>query len=173
MKRLLNKVLFHHVMRDHVGLGVLASLSMYPFFGVWGCVLFVAATVLIDLDHYVHFLFLTRFRYWSFTAMFLFFEEIHHRRYRPELLVVEYLHNVEVFSLIVLAAFFWGGAFVPIFWGTLFHEFVDMVRLIHQKIPTRRCHSLIEYAWRIRKLRARGLDPEVLFEEARQATGLL
>jgi hypothetical protein len=173
MKQLLNKFLFHHVIRDHLFLGLIVSLCMLPFFGWTGCVLFVAATVLIDLDHYAKFLWLTRFRYWGPSAMFLFFEEAHNRRYRPEFLVVEYIHTLEIFGLLACATFFWGGVLVPIFAGMLFHELVDIINLIHLKILTKRCHSLIEYAWRVRKLRKRGLDPDALFREVREVTGLV
>ena len=173
MKQLLSKVLFHHVIRDHLLLGAVVSLSMFPFFGWIGCALFVAATVLIDLDHYAKFLYLTRFRYWKFSDMFLFFEEVHSRRERPECLMVEYVHTVEVFVLLACATLFWGGFLVPVFAGMLFHVFVDIIHLIHMKILHKRCHSLIEYEWRVRKLRKQGLDPEVLYQEAREVTGLL
>lgn len=173
MKQLLKKILFQHVIRDHLLLGMVVSLCMFPFFGWIGCVFFVAATLLIDLDHYAKFLWLTRFRYWGLPAMFLFFEEVHDRRYRPEFLVVEYVHTLEFFILLACAAFFWGGVLIPVFLGMLFHELVDIIHLIHLKILTKRCHSLLEYAWRIRKLREKGLDPEVLYREVREVTGLV
>ena len=171
--QLFGKVLFQHVIRDHLLLGALVSPCVFPFFGWTGCALFTAATVLIDLDHYAKFLWLTRFRYWRMSAMFLFFEEVHHRRHRPEFFSIEYAHTIEIFFLFACAAFLWRGALAPIFAGMLFHEGVDIIHLIHVKALTQRCHSLIEYAWRVRKLREKGLDPETLYREVRQVTGLV
>lgn len=173
MKQLLNKALFYHVIRDHVFLGMIVGFSMFPFYGWAGWVFFVAATVLIDLDHYAKFLWFTRFRYWSPSSMFHFFEELYVRRHRSEFFDLEVLHTVEIFILMACCAFIWGGVWVPIFSGMIFHELVDIIHLAHSRVLTKLCHSLIEYTWRVRKMRERGLDPEVLYQEAREVTGLV
>lgn len=166
------KSLVSHVLRDHVLLGAAASLSMLPYYGWSGCLLFWIATVLIDLDHYARFLWKTGFRFWSPQNMFRFFQEVHDRRFRPEFIVVEYLHTVEAFAIFAWLALTWKGFLIPIFAGFVFHELVDIVTLLRNGIPTRRCYSMIEYVWRIWQMRRRGLDPEVIYEEARVASGL-
>lgn len=167
------KPLLSHVLRDHVLLGVLSSLSMVPFYGWPGSVLFFSANILIDLDHYAFFLWKTRLRYWDPAAMFRFFEEVHSRRDRPEFLVVEPIHTVEIFVLLAFGSFFGGGLFVPVFAGFFFHAIVDIVHLHRLRILTKRCHSLVEYFWRSARQRRRGLDPGVIDQEAMDAAGLL
>ncbi|MFH0983983.1 MAG: hypothetical protein V1882_00450 [Candidatus Omnitrophota bacterium] len=167
------KPLLSHVLRDHVLLGALASLVMLPFYGWSGCALFFLANILIDLDHYAFFLWKTRLRYWDPATMFRFFEEVHSRCYRPEFLVVEPIHTVEIFALLALGAFFGGGLFVPVFAGFFFHAVVDIIHLHRLRILTKRCHSLIEYFWRSACQRRRGMDPAVIDQEAMAAAGLL
>lgn len=160
------KGLLHHVLRDHVLLGAAASFSMFPSFGWAGCLVFWAATVLIDLDHYAKFFYYTRFRQWSPSDMFRYFEATHSQRERPDCLMIEPLHTVEIFLLLGCAAIFWGGLWVPALAGMVFHALVDVVHLLSHKILTKRCHSLIEYVWRARQMRRRGLDPEAIFRAA-------
>lgn len=167
------KPVFSHVIRDHVILGAFASLSMLPFYGGIGCCLFFLANILIDLDHYAHFLWVTRFRYWDIVSMFRFFEAHFLFRNRPEYLSMEALHTVEISVLITVATFYWGGVLSPIFAGLLFHAIVDVIQIVLLKVFTRRCHSLVEYFWRSRNMRRQGLDPVLIDQEALEAAGLV
>lgn len=167
------KPVLNHVVWDHGVFGVLASLAVTPFFGWTGGLVFFLASILIDLDHYIFFIRITGFRRWNPADMFRFFEELGPRCRSPGFLKVEYFHNIEFFALFGCCALAWKGLWVPAFWGLMFHTLTDIRFLTRGGILSKRCHSVVEYFWRLRELRKQGLDPGVVYRDTLKAAGLL
>ena len=67
------RVLMIHVVRDHLLLGALVAALLAPGQGVAWAVAFWAASVLVDVDHHLHFLQFAGWRRWlDFRGMFRF-----------------------------------------------------------------------------------------------------
>ena len=168
----LNSPLTSHVVRDHVLIGAVPAFVVAAFTDpVWSFI-FWLSNVLVDLDHYLNFLILTRFRVVGVRAMFQFHEAVFQRRSHPDLYPLEIFHTVEVVGLLGMAAFWFRGFLVPIFWGIVFHLLVDVVHLARYQILTKRPHSLLEYFWRIRRMQAYGRNPDRVIQEALAASGI-
>lgn len=165
------KALTHHVLRDHVLIGGMASLMAFPFLGPWGSLAFWLSTILVDLDHYLDFLLRTRFRMPGVGPMFRYHEILFQKKDRPEFLALEIFHTAEFLLLFGLFAFWRGGIFLSIFAGVMFHMLVDLIHLGRYRILTKRAHSLIEYLWRKKRFEEQGKIPAVIFKEVLEALG--
>ena len=166
------KLLAGHVFRDHVLLGGLLALFLLPLLGAGGSLMFWLATVLVDLDHYLHFLFCIRFKSFSPRLMLQFHEEVFRRRGRPEFFALEIFHTVEFLFLAGIVSFLIFPALRPLFWGMVFHLAIDLVHLTRFGIFSKRTHSVVEYFWRRKKMHSEGKDPHSVFVEAAEAMGL-
>lgn len=164
-------LLSHHVLRDHVLVGGIAALCFVPFWGGYGSLIFWMSTVLVDMDHYLHYLVRNRFRKPGIPSMFRFHEEIFKQRNREEFLALEIFHTVEFMVLLSVVTFLFGGMLLPAFWGIVFHIVIDLIHLTRFGILRKRCHSLFEYFWRRRQFLAQGKDPKDIFIEALKAAG--
>ena len=166
------KALANHVLRDHVLFGGVLAAAIFPAFGWTGALAFWASTVLIDLDDYLNFIVHAQFRVWDPESMFRFHEALFERRHRSEFLAVEIFHTLEFVALLGLAAFWKRGILVPIFLGVLVHFVIDLIHLARYGILHKRSISFFEYGWRVRRMRARGLDPDVIWRETLEGAGL-
>lgn len=143
-----------------------------PLLGTQGGLIFWISTMVVDIDHYVEFIFLTRFRKLGFKPMFRFFEELFQRRDRKEFLVLEIFHTFEFLGLLALLAWGWGGPVLYVFYGVLFHMVVDFFHLLRYGALGKRSPSLIEYHLRKRKFFSEGKNPHRVIEEALQEAGI-
>jgi len=160
------KPLMAHVLRDHVLLGGAAAVLLYPLWGFWPAFAFWLANILIDVDHYIHFLVLTRFEVLDFGTMFRLNEQAFQNRHRPDFLALEIFHTVEFLFVLGMVAFWLMPWLQPVFWGMLFHNLVDLVHLGRYGVLTKRTHSFMEYWIRSRRIRSRGGDPNLAFQES-------
>ncbi len=166
------QALTNHVLRDHVLIGGLAAACLAPFWGPWESLAFWIATVMVDADHYLHYLSCTKGRHFGIGPMLRFHEELFSRRHRPELLVLEIFHTVEFVLLLGWAAFNYFQGLIPVFWGVVFHMAVDFIHLKRYGILSKRVNSFLEYEWRKKGLLKQGLDPSRLMEETLNAANL-
>lgn len=166
------KLLVNHVLRDHVLLGGIVALGFLPFWGVWRSFVFWVATVLIDLDHFLHFLYCTRFKVFGVGPLFRFHEKVFEQRNHSELLSLEIFHTAEFLFLTGFLAAMVTPYLWPVCWGFVLHIFVDFVHLKHFKILTKRSHSLVEYLLRRKRMLAMGKDPDHVFRIALKALKL-
>jgi len=160
------KALTSHLLRDHVLIGAVAAALLVPVFGIWGSLIFWLATILIDLDHYLNFVVRCGFKHFSLPLMFRFHHALFQRKDRRDYLDIEIFHTAEFFALFAVLAFGFFPPLVPAFWGLAFHIAVDLVHLACHRILARRAHTFIEYFLRVKYMRSKGMDPDIVFLEA-------
>jgi len=160
-------------LREHVVLGGGAALALTPVLGAQDSAVFWAASVLIDADHYWDYLYRSRFRDWSPRRMFEFHRTLFPQIRRPDFLALSLFHTVEWFALIYLVAtFLESSAVAAVFWGMAFHLALDALWLTLHRALFSRAFSMIEYVLRRRRLRQRGLEPDLVYDEALTAIGV-
>lgn len=161
-------------LREHVILGGGAAAALYPVLGAQGSLVFWAASVLIDADHYWNYLYRNGFRNWSPGKTFAFHRALLPRLHHSALLGLNLFHTVEWFMLVYGAARWLGsGAILAAFWGMVFHLGLDLASLTWHRAPFKRALSLVEYWVRRRGLVKRGLDPDRPYLEALLEIGAL
>jgi hypothetical protein len=161
------RVLMSHVVRDHVLLGALVAALLAPRHGVAWAVAFWTASVLVDVDHHLHFLQFAGWRRWlDLRGMFRFNAHLFGAIRRSDCLMLEVFHTAEAVAL--LAVLVWGVSplFQPVFWGISLHLAVDVVHLSRHGAPRARAWSFVEYAVRAASLRRQGIEPTRVPREA-------
>jgi len=161
------RVLMSHVVRDHLLLGTLVAVPLALWHGVaWGAA-FLAASILVDVDHHLHFLQFAGWRRWlDVRGMFRFNAHLFAAIRRSDCLVLEVFHTAE--AVVLLGALAWGVSplLQPVFWGMCFHLAVDVVHLSRHGALRARAWSFAEYAVRAAGLRQLGIDPNRIPKEA-------
>ena len=153
-------------LKEHIAYGGAASVALYPVFGV-RTLLFFLASVLIDADHYLDYLYYTRFKNWSVKTMFKFHGTMAAWRNKPDICALEAFHTAEFLAALgALALAFHSVELSLIFWGMIFHMVLDLIRLTQWKRVDLRALSFTEYWIRKKRMMARGIHPETIFEEA-------
>ncbi len=160
----MSRPLSHHVLRDHVLIGAAAALVFARSWGSQAGVLFWLANILIDGDHYLHFLIYNGLRDWTPGAMMRFHQALFVQAAREDFLAIEAFHTAEFVALAACAAWRWPWL-RPIFWGGLFHIVVDFVHLALHGIFAKRANSFLEFWLRCRRLKTRGLNPLWLYRK--------
>ena len=154
--------------RFHTISGGIAASLLIPVLGV-NSVFFWASSVLIDGDHYLDYLYHNRFKNFSVKRMFEFHRHLFRNGQRPNFLGLNIMHTAEalllVYAVSALTGWLWLKA---VLWGMLFHMLVDVVYLYFQGRLFRRALSVIEYAIRWRRMKRRGLQPELPYTSALQ-----
>lgn len=156
--------------REHVIYGTIGAAALYPFMGKESA-LFWAASIAIDLDHYIDYIWHNRFSDLSFKGMFQYHRLITKQWHNPAFLNLEIFHTIEFIVPLFLIAHYTGSA--PLFavcLGFVYHIVLDLVSLYKNGIFFARTHSLPEYFLRKKILQSRGLDPAGLYLDAARMT---
>lgn len=154
----------------HVLLGGAAAAGLAPVLGR-DALVFGVASVAIDIDHYLDFLYYNRLTDWSVRRMLAFHAEIWNQRHRRDLIGLSIFHTAEWVALLAIVAAITGSTAIRIaLGGVLFHVALDIVSLWHHRVLTKRAHSFVEYFVRRRRMLRTGVDPAGLFREALAAT---
>ena len=152
--------------KEHLSYSALASTALYPLFGE-KTLLFFVSSILIDLDHYVDFVYYSRFQNWNIKDMFRFHGQISQWKHLPNIYALEAFHTIEFhFSILALAAYFRSTELYLVFWGLMFHMALDLIRLYSWRGISRRALSFFEYWIRAKNMRRSGIEPEHLFNNA-------
>jgi hypothetical protein len=160
-------------LREHVVLGGGVALALSPVLGAQGSAIFWVASVLIDADHYGDYLHRNGYRDWSPRRMFEFHRLLFLQIRRPDFLALSLCHTAEFFALVyVAAATLRSAALWAVFWGMCFHLLLDVTWLAWHGAVFSRAFSLVEYAIRRRRLRDRGVDPDLVYKEVLTAMGV-
>lgn len=160
-------------LKDHLILGGFASVVLYPALGK-DSVLFFAGSVLIDIDHYLEYLFHNGFRDLSLANMFRYHEALRNLWSRPDFLNFEAFHTVEFVIAVLAASLLLGStALFALFMGLVFHIICDAAFLLRMRIFRLRANSIIEYAIRKRRFENMGLHPSAVHEDALRAMATL
>jgi len=144
---------------SHVVVGVVASVALYPAMGM-NVAAFFAASVLIDIDHYIDYVYHNGFRDISPGRMFAYHDELVRYWREPEFLVIEVFHTAEFQLFVAAVVWLTGSALLEaVLWGMLFHIAFDTGYMALHSILTKRVYSFTEYLLRRRALKRRGLEP--------------
>ncbi len=149
--------------RYHAMTGAVAASALIPVLGVNSAVFWVAS-ILIDGDHYIDYVYRCRFRDFSIKRMFRFHELLFKEVKARHFLSLNLLHTVEVLIFLYIAgeitSWLWLQA---IFWGMLFHVATDLVYMYVKGSLFRRALSIVEYAVRWDNIKRHGCRPEEIY----------
>ncbi len=156
--------------RDHVILGSAASAGLWFLPGVDTLhlpVYFWLSSILIDIDHYLDYIYNNRFTDYSFKRMLAYHTLLYHRRFDPAFLNLSIFHTVESMAVLGALAFFAGSAtLLYIWWGFLFHIICDTLMLIYDGKPSIRSNTIMGYFFKIKRLKLQGLDTKAIYTMA-------
>lgn len=160
----------NHVLRDHMLCGAIVVLILSRFWNPYDCLIFWCSSVLIDFDHYLNLLYWSRFRSFAISKTFYFYSYIHDNKKKYRFLTLEIFHTVEfVLGIYFLAFSLKLEILKPVFWGMVFHIFIDFLHLCRLKSLTIRSHSIIDFMIRKRAMEKRGISPTLLHRDAGKA----
>jgi hypothetical protein len=160
-------------LREHVVLGGAAAAALSPILGTQDSVVFFAASVLIDVDHYWDYVQRNGFQDWGWRRTFAFHRALFPQIRRPDFLAMNLFHTVEWFALVYVAGvWLHQSTLIAAFWGMVFHLSLDLVRLAWCRALFSRALSVVEFVIRRRLLRARGVDPDLVYRETLEAIGV-
>lgn len=161
-------------LREHVVLGAGAAALLFPVLGAQDSAIFFGASVLIDADHYWEYLHRNGFRDWSPSRTFAFHRALFRHIRSPRLLGLNLFHTLECFLLVYLAGVgLDSSAAFAALGGMAFHLVLDLARLAWYRAVFTRALSVVEYLIRRRRLRARGIDPDLIYQEALLEIGVV
>jgi hypothetical protein len=157
-------------LRDHTIIGGAVSIILYPFIGL-EAVCFFGASVLIDIDHYIDFIYHNGMKDFSPARMFRYHKILSQWLRDPEFLNMEIFHTVEFLTLILALAFMLNSpALTAIFFGLILHIGLDVVFLLRHKVLNKRIHSITGYFIKKKAFAEIGLDPARLYKKAAELT---
>jgi len=125
----------------HILLGFLFSLILFiffPFIGLLGFLIIFFSSFLIDVDHYLYYVFKNKI--FSINKAYKYFFELRKRAMTKSLKEkmakvanprMYFFHGIEVLLILFLLGFFINKIFLFIFIGFAFHLFLDLVEIIY------------------------------------------
>lgn len=153
-------------LKHHIICGSIVSLCLFPKIGFFSGI-FWAASVLIDVDHYIDFLYRNRLTNFSFKKMFDYCNVIIGWNNRPYLLGLSIFHTGEVIGgTYFISVWIDSDIGNAIFLGMVFHMFLDVLYLLRRGMLFRRVFLLLEYFIRKNLMIRNGLSPDVIYKEA-------
>ncbi len=156
--------------RDHVILGSAASVVLWLFWGAGSLHLVISfwlSSILIDIDHYLDYIYNNRFTDFSFKRMLAYHSLLYKRRFDPAFLNLSIFHTVESMGVLGVLAYFTGSAALLYIWlGFFFHILCDTYMLIYDGKPSIRSNTAVGYFFRIKKLKSQGLDTKAIYTRA-------
>lgn len=152
--------------RDHVIYGTVAASALYPSIGT-DAAYFWAASFLIDIDHYLDYVYHNGFTDFSFKKMFAYHNALDRFWHSPEFLNLEIFHTIEFLAALYLVSL-WSAstALLSVFLGFVFHSLLDIVYLSGHGVFSIRAYSFTEYYMRRRRLVEMGYSPGDIYREA-------
>ncbi|MBT6047578.1 MAG: hypothetical protein HOI47_20890 [Candidatus Scalindua sp.] len=152
-------------LKQHIIYGGVASLCLFPKFGFLSGV-FWAASVLIDVDHYIDYIYQNRFSCLSIKKMFIYCDMIFDWKDRQGFLGLSIFHTIEVvIGVYLISAWMSSDVIKAIFWGMVFHMILDIIYLLKIKSLFARAFSLIEYVIRKQLIIRNGFLPNKMHEK--------
>lgn len=153
-------------LKEHMILGGLASAALYPAIGA-NALFFWLASFLIDIDHYIDYVYHNGFTDFSVKRMFDYHDALTLFWKEPEFLNIEIFHTVEFLTpFYILSAMLDSNILQALFWGFIFHIVLDMIFLWRLDIFFKRTHSVAEYFLRRRLYARRGLKTVEIYSKA-------
>ena len=153
-------------LQSHILAGAVGTTILYPILGPEKSLLFFTASVLIDTDHYIEYLWRTKFKDWSPKRMFRYFDHVTLHNKDKDNLGFSLFHTIEIFLAVYLIGVHLSPfLFVPIFLGMIYHMIFDIVWLSYHGVPTVRAFSIVEYFIRKNFMIRKGNDPKLFYKK--------
>ncbi len=164
-------------MQEHIVYGGAASTVVGYFWGPWNGLVFWLASVLIDFDHYLDHVYRTRGADWKVSSIFKMDtycrRKLESGQMQKGTLCLSLFHTVEAFAAVYVAAKYYEQSFFMfVFFGMMFHLFLDLLALAKHNAVFMRALSLVEYVIRRRLMKKKGIDPDLFYREAFRALGI-
>ena len=125
-----------------------AALFLIPFWSVAQLAAFAVGSILIDVDHYVFYIF--RRRRFDVKGMFAYFEELQEVQHHIPYAGICILHTMEFYLLVYLLSRTY-PILTPAFIGMVFHFGLDLIHLRQHRFLTGRAFFIIEHIIRVRR----------------------
>jgi len=125
---------------EHILLGLFPMIHLWltfdPLFGI----LFVLASVLIDVDHYFLVLYATKFKVWDLTKAYNFFSLKHHKSHHIDAIFI--FHTIEALLVVFLVYWFTKYNYIlAILLGMIYHIFWDIIEVTYFKLRHKQGHK--------------------------------
>ncbi len=133
---------------EHIFLGFIPTFFFISEYNIYFAILFYFSTIFIDFDHYIYALLITKFKTIDIFKAYDFFIE-----FKTKSTIINPLfifHTIEFMSVfLVLGLYFHNMYFIAVFYGLIFHLFLDFLDVIISKIKKQNIHykkiSIIYY----------------------------
>lgn len=153
-------------LQSHIIAGLAGTAIFYPMLGPEKSLLFFTASVLIDADHYLDYLIVSRGKDWNPKRMFRYYDCVTENNPAKNHLGFSLLHTAEIFLVVYLLSKYLNfDLFMPILLGMAYHMIFDIAWLTYHKIPTVRAYSIVEYFIRKKIMIKEKLNPEKFDQE--------
>jgi len=154
--------------RHHTFIGAVAASALIPALGVYSAV-FWTASVFIDGDHYVDYIYRNGFKDFSIKGMFRFNEslgDVLNKEGKTRcFLTLSLLHTIEALGFFYIASELTDWLWLKsVFWGMLFHLSTDLVhRVVRERRIFGRALSIVEYVIRWNIMKRHGCRPQEIY----------
>jgi len=152
--------------KEHTIIGGIVSLGLLPLLGVQSLALW-AASVLIDADHYLEFLYHNGLKSFSLKEADSYHRILGGWLSKPEFINLSIFHTVECLLLMYFLSLWLGSPWLKvIFYGMLLHLILDVAHLYKSGLVSKRALSVVEFKIRKGIMERNGLYPKVLYKKA-------
>jgi len=157
--------------RDHALIGTVAASALIPILGVYSAT-FWTASVFIDGDHYVDYIYRNGFKDFSIKGMFRFYASLSDVLKKevktPWFLTLSLLHTIEALGFFYIASELTNWLWLKsVFWGMLFHVSTDLIhRFVIGERLFGRALSIVEYVIRWNNMKRHGFRPQRIYRRA-------
>jgi hypothetical protein len=154
---------------EHVVIGGAASLLLAPVLGPESAV-FWASSWLIDVDHYLDYIYRNGFHDFSIKRAMVFNQVLNEEAKGKPFIALHLLHTAEFLGLVASIGAISGNSWVwALLWGILLHLGLDLVYVYSRHILFWRAFSIGEFAVRWTVMKRGGKHPELPYHRAMQA----
>lgn len=157
--------------RNHAIVGGVFSLGLLPLLGVKSLA-FWAASVLIDADHYLEYLYHNGFKRFSLKEASVYHQILGEWWLNAEFINLSIFHTAECLLMVYFVSYWLDSPWLAaIFYGMLLHLILDTALQYYLTgLPFKRVFSIVEFKIRKGIMERNGLYPKVLYEKALDLT---
>lgn len=152
--------------KEHTIIGGIVSLGLLPLLGVQSLALW-AASVLIDADHYLEFLYHNGLKSFSLKEADSYHRILGGWLSKPEFINLSIFHTAECLLLMYFLSLWLGSPWLKVvLYGMMLHLILDMASLYRDGLLSKRAFSVVEFKIRKGIMERNGLYPKVLYKKA-------
>lgn len=153
-------------LKSHIIAGVIGTAILYPIFGPWRSAVFFISSVMIDADHYLDYLWKTKFEDWRPSQMFKYYDHVIANKFDKRKLGFSILHTIEAYIVIYFLAIVVNhDFFITVLGGMAYHMIFDALSFAKDRLHFIRAYSIMEYHIRKKRMQKKGLNPDEFFQD--------